>query len=223
MKRVREVIVVEGRYDKIRLEGVVDAVIIPLDGFQVFHNAEQLRMLRELAASCGLLVLTDSDSAGFLLRNYLGGALPPQQVKHAYIPEIRGKEKRKAVPGKEGLLGVEGMDGQTLLKALQRAGATFEDDSPQPAAPAAWMTKQRLYADGLAGRDNSAARRQRLLQLWGFPQKISANRLVDVINAAKSPQEYEQALRQIEESQEEQIPNPREEKTDSAAGFGKNG
>ncbi len=195
MKRIREVLVVEGRYDKIRLETVVEALIIPLDGFQVFHNKKQLKVLRELAAARGLLVLTDSDAAGFVLRDYLSGAIPPEQVKHAYIPEIHGKEKRKAVPGKEGLLGVEGMETEVLLDALRRAGATFEDEAGDKPVP--WMTRQRLYEDGLTGRDNSAGLRRDLLRLWGFPEKVSSSRLIALINAAKTPEEYEQALRQV--------------------------
>lgn len=195
MKRIREVLVVEGRYDKIRLETVVEALIIPLDGFQVFRNKKQLKVLRELAVARGLLVLTDSDAAGFVLRDYLSGAIPPEQIKHAYIPEIRGKEKRKSVSGKEGLLGVEGMETEVLLDALRRAGATFEDEAGDNPVP--WMTRQRLYEDGLAGHDNSAALRRDLLRLWGFPEKISSSRLIGLINAAKTPEEYEQALRQV--------------------------
>lgn len=195
MNRIREVIVVEGRYDKIRLESVVDALIVPLDGFQVFHNREQLHMLRELAASRGLILLTDSDAAGFVIRDYLSGAIPSEQIRHAYIPEIAGKERRKAIPGKEGLLGVEGMSTEVLLDALRQAGATFEEE-PNPGRQP-WMTKQRLYADGLVGRENSTIRRRMLLRLWGFPEKISANRLVDLINVSKSEKEYTAALAQI--------------------------
>lgn len=199
MKRIREVLVVEGRYDKIRLESVVDTMIIPLDGFQVFRSREQLGLLRELAAARGLLVLTDSDSAGFVLRDYLSGAIPPEQIKHAYIPEIRGKEKRKAAPGREGLLGVEGMETDVLLDALRRAGATFEDEAVDKPIP--WMTRQKLYEDGLAGRESSAALRRSLLRLWGYPEKISTTRLVDLINAAKTPQNYQQALERIRQEQ----------------------
>lgn len=196
MSRIREVLVVEGRYDKIRLDSVVEATILPVDGFHVFHDDEQMRLLRELAETRGLIILTDSDSAGFVIRDHLSGCIPPHQIKHAYIPEIEGKERRKAIPGKEGLLGVEGMSREVLLEALRRAGATFEDE--EKSSPSAWMTKQRLYADGLIGQDNSAGRRRALLRLWGYPEKISANRLVELINAAKSPPEYADALKRIE-------------------------
>lgn len=197
MKRIREVLVVEGRYDKIRLESVVDTMIIPLDGFRVFRSPQQIKLLRELAAARGLLVLTDSDSAGFVLRDFLSGAIPPEQIRHAYIPEIRGKEKRKTIPGREGLLGVEGMETDVLLDALHRAGATFLDEPAHSQTP--WMTRQKLYEDGLAGRENSASLRRRLLRLWGYPEKISTARLVDLINTAKTPQDYQQAIQQIQQ------------------------
>lgn len=196
MKKIREVLVVEGRYDKIRLDSVVDATILPVDGFHVFNDDQQMHLLRELAEARGLIILTDSDAAGFVIRNHLTGRIPTHQIKHAYIPEIAGKERRKAVPGKEGLLGVEGMENEVLLDALRRAGATFEDEDA--VTPSDWMTKQRLYADGLVGQDNSADRRKALLRMWGYPEKISANRLIDLINAAKTEQEYKNALQKIE-------------------------
>lgn len=127
MRRVREAIVVEGRYDKNALSQVVDAVILETAGFGVFKDQERLALLRRLAQQRGIIVLTDSDGAGFVIRNFLKGAIPPEQVKHAYIPDIRGKERRKRAPGKEGKLGVEGMPPQLLLEALERAGATFLD------------------------------------------------------------------------------------------------
>lgn len=197
MKKLREVLVVEGRYDQIRLSSVVDALIVPLDGFGVFRDPQKLHMLRELAATRGLIVLTDSDGAGFVIRDYLSGSIPQGQLKHAYIPAIPGKERRKASPGKEGLLGVEGMSATVLLDALRRAGATFEDEKEAPETDR-WMTKQRLYQDGLVGQENSAARRRALLRLWDFPEKISANRLVELMNVSKTPQQYEDALHQIE-------------------------
>lgn len=196
MNRIREVLVVEGRYDKIRLDSVVDATILPVDGFHVFHDPEQMHLLRELAATRGLIILTDSDAAGFVIRNHLTGCIPAEQIKHAYIPEIAGKERRKTVPGKEGLLGVEGMRSEVLLDALRRAGATFEDEA-DTTPPSLWMTKQRLYEDGLIGQDNSAERRRALLRMWGYPEKISANRLVALINAAKTEEEYAAALQML--------------------------
>ena len=195
MKRVREVIVVEGKYDAIRVKSAVEAVVVETHGFGLFRDKEQIALLRRLAASRGVLVLTDSDGAGFVIRNYLSGVLPPSQVKHAYIPEIAGKERRKAAPSKEGLLGVEGVDNAVILEALERAGATFEEDERAGAAP--WLTKGDLYADGLSGGPDSAGRRAALLRLLGLPQKLSANRLLEVINATMTPDEYRRVLQQI--------------------------
>lgn len=193
MRRIREVIVVEGRYDTARLKTVVDAMVVETNGFGLFKDKERLELLRCLAAKRGLLVLTDSDSAGFLIRNYLSGTVPPEQIKHAYIPEIFGKERRKAAPSKEGLLGVEGVENTILEEALRRAGATFEDETcAGPSVP--FLTKADLVADGLSGGEDSAARRERLLRRLGFPAKLSANRLLEVINATMTPQEYRQAL-----------------------------
>ena len=126
MLRIREAIVVEGRYDKNTLSQVVDGVILETSGFSIFQDSEKLNLLRRLAAQRGLIILTDSDGAGFVIRNFLKGAIPPEQVKHAYVPDIYGKERRKRAPGKEGKLGVEGMDPEVLRQALLRAGATVE-------------------------------------------------------------------------------------------------
>ena len=133
MLRIREAIVVEGRYDKNTLSQLVDTVILTTNGFGIFKNGEQVALLRRLAAERGLIVLTDSDGAGFVIRSYLKVASPPEQVKHAYIPDVRGKERRKAAPGREGKLGVEGMNPGVLLQALERAGATFEEERPAEA------------------------------------------------------------------------------------------
>ena len=132
MRKIKEVIVVEGRYDKNTLAQVVDATVVTLGGFAVFNDKEKVAFLRRLAAERGLIVLTDSDGAGFVIRNYLKGALPKEQVKQAYIPDIHGKEKRKRAPGKEGKLGVEGMKPEVILEALRRAGATFLDETAEP-------------------------------------------------------------------------------------------
>ena len=191
MTRIREVIVVEGKYDAIRLRSVVDATIIETAGFGIFKDPSQQEMLRRLAAAKGLLVLTDSDGAGFVIRNFLNGILPPEQVKHAYIPEISGKERRKSAPSQEGLLGVEGMQTDVILEALRRAGATFED---QPTVTCCHLSKADLYDDGLIGGTMSAARRRYLQEWLHLPAKLSANRLLQVLNAAVSPDEYAAAL-----------------------------
>ena len=151
MRKIKEVIVVEGRYDKNTLAQVVDATVVTLGGFSVFNDKEKVAFLRRLAAERGLIVLTDSDGAGFVIRNYLKGALPKEKVKQAYIPDIHGKEKRKRAPGKEGKLGVEGMKPEVILEALRRAGATFLDEMAELAAEKTPITKADLMEWGLAG------------------------------------------------------------------------
>ena len=180
MRRIREAIVVEGRYDKNTLSQVVDAVILETSGFGVFKDGEKLTLLRRLARERGLIIFTDPDGAGFVIRNFLKGAIPPEQVKHAYIPDIYGKERRKRAPGKEGKLGVEGVSPEVLLRALEQAGATFLDED----APAAGdLTAADLFALGLTGRPDSAARRQALLKRLGFPEHMNTKALLTVLNA----------------------------------------
>lgn len=179
MIRVREVIVVEGRYDRNALSQVVDAVILETSGFGIFNDREKLALLRRIADEHGLIVLTDSDGAGFVIRRYLKGALDPAKVKHAYIPDIAGKEKRKSSPSKEGKLGVEGMRPEVLLDALRRAGATFCDEAAPQKEP---ITKADLYAAGLSGGANSAEKRKALLKKLDLPEKLTANALLDVLN-----------------------------------------
>lgn len=188
MRRIKEAIVVEGRYDKNTLSQVVDALILETSGFGVFKDGEKLALLRALARRRGLVVLTDSDGAGFVIRNFLKGAIPPEQVKHAYIPDVRGKERRKRTPGKEGKLGVEGMDPDTLLEALRRAGATFLDE--EASAPRqGGLTPADLCQLGLAGGAGAAARRAELLRRLGLPEHMNAKALLAVLNALYTPQE----------------------------------
>ena len=181
MRRIKEVIVVEGRYDKNTLSQVVDAAILETSGFGIFNDAAKRRLLKTLAETRGLIVLTDSDGAGFLIRNHIRGLVDPRLVKHAYIPDISGKERRKEKASKEGKLGVEGMRPEVLIEALKRAGATF-DDSPAEQRPAQ-ITKADLYAKGLSGREGSAEKRRQLLQKLGLPERMSADAMLDVLNA----------------------------------------
>lgn len=187
--RIREVIVVEGRYDKNTLSQVVDAPIVTLEGFAVFHDREKLALLRRLAGERGLILLTDSDGAGFLLRGYLKGALPPGQVKQAYTPDIPGKERRKRTPGKEGKLGVEGMTPQVLLESLRRAGATFLDEETAADEGRTPITKGDLYEWGLTGGADSAQRRRSLLARLSLPQRMSANAMLEALNLLYDRQE----------------------------------
>lgn len=180
MRRVREVIVVEGRYDRNTLRQVVDAVVIETKGFGVFNDRERLALLRRLAAERGLILLTDSDGAGFVIRNFLKGAIPKSQLKQAYIPDVYGKERRKAAPGREGKLGVEGMPPEVLLEALERAGATFgEAEDPAEREP---VTKSDFYELGLTGGQDSGAKRAALLKRLGLPERMTANALLEAVN-----------------------------------------
>ena len=182
MRKIKEVIVVEGRYDKNALSQVVDATVITLGGFSVFNDKEKLAFLRRLGEKQGLIVLTDSDGAGFVIRNYLKGALPKELVKQAYIPDIHGKERRKRAPGKEGKLGVEGMKSEVLLEALRRAGATFLDEEGEKVKKGAPITKADLFALGLTGGENSAGKRQALLKSLDLPEHLTPNGLLEALN-----------------------------------------
>ena len=182
MKKVKEVIVVEGRYDKNALSQVVDATVITLGGFSVFNDKEKLAFLRRLAEKQGLIVLTDSDGAGFVIRNYLKGALPKELVKQAYIPDIYGKERRKRTPGKEGKLGVEGMRPEVLLEALERAGATFLDEENGGRPVGEPITKADLFELGFTGGQDSATRRQALLRSLELPEHLTANGMLEALN-----------------------------------------
>ncbi len=181
MISVKEVIVVEGRYDRNTLSQVFDAVIVETSGFGVFNDREKLALLHRLAEARGLVVLTDSDGAGFVIRNFLKGAIDPALVKQAYIPDIAGRERRKRAPSKEGKLGVEGMKPEVLIEALRRAGATLGGE--EPARRAGGITKATLYELGLSGVPGSAEKRRALLKELDLPEKLSANALLDVLNA----------------------------------------
>lgn len=193
MLRIREAIVVEGRYDKNTLSQVVDTLILETAGFGIFKNPEQMALLRRAAERRGLIVLTDSDGAGFVIRNRIKGAVPPEYVKHAYIPDVYGKEKRKRQRGREGKLGVEGMPPQVLETVLLRAGATPLNGSTAGADPAPPLTKADLSAAGLAGGPDSAARRLAVLKRLELPEHMSANALLAVLNGCY-PREEARAI-----------------------------
>ena len=199
MRAIKEVIIVEGRYDKNALSQVVDATIITLGGFSVFNDKEKLAFLRRLAEKQGgMIVLTDSDGAGFVIRNYLKGALPRELVKQAYIPDIAGKERRKRKAGKEGKLGVEGMKPEVLLEALRRAGATFLDEADTPKQAGEPLTKADLFAMGLSGGAGSAAKRQALLQKLELPEHLTANGLLEALNVLFTREELAAAMEELE-------------------------
>ena len=189
MHRLKEVVIVEGRYDKNALSQVVDAVIIETGGFGIFNDRQKQRLLRTLAETRGLIVLTDPDGAGFVIRNFIKGCVDPRLVKHAYVPDLRGKERRKASPSKEGKLGVEGMRPQVLLDALRRAGACFldEEEAGKAGEP---IRKADLYACGLLGKDGSKTRRQQLIRKLDLPEHLSSDALLDVLNAIMTKEEF---------------------------------
>ena len=185
--RIEEVIVVEGRYDRNMLLQVVDATVVETGGFSVFNDREKLAFLRKLAQKWGLILLTDSDGAGFVIRNYLKGAIPTEQVKQAYIPDIPGKERRKRKAGKEGKLGVEGMTPEILLQALRRGGATFVGEAaPSAAVP---ITKADLLDRGLIG-PGSTQKRQQLLKKLELPEHLTPNALLETLNLLMSREEF---------------------------------
>lgn len=196
--KLRQAIVVEGKYDQNTLRQIVDTAIFTTNGFADMKDPALLRLLQQAAQTTGLVILTDSDGAGFLIRNTLKSALPETGVLHAYIPDLPGKEKRKAAPGKEGLLGVEGMTSEILLKALRNAGAEFADGSTPPPAREP-ITKQDLFALGLSGGPESAKKRAALLKALSLPAHMSANALLQALNVLFSREEFfTQARRLLE-------------------------
>ena len=188
-KRLRQAVVVEGKYDQNTLRQLVDTAVFATNGFADMKDPALLRLLRHAAQTTGLIILTDSDGAGFLIRNTLKGMLPKEGVLHAYIPDIPGKEATsKAAPGKEGLLGVEGMRPEIILQALRDAGGEFEDSCEQPTREP--ITKQDFFALGLSGKPDSAARRGALLKELDLPAHMSANALLQAVNTLFSREEF---------------------------------
>lgn len=187
MHRISEVIVVEGKYDKNTLSQVVDAVIIETSGFGVFNNREKQQLLRTLAQKRGLIVMTDSDGAGFVIRNFIKGCVDPKLVKHAYIPDIYGKERRKSSASKEGKLGVEGMSPDVILDCLRRAGATIDGENSRTPAG---ISKADMYKKGLTGKPDSAKKRAELLRKNALPERMTAEALLQVLNAIMSREEF---------------------------------
>ena len=195
MLHIREAIVVEGRYDKNALSQVADTLILETGGFQIFKDPERMALLDRAARRRGLVVLTDSDGAGFVIRNRIKGVIPAQFLKHAYIPDVCGKERRKRQPGKEGKLGVEGMPPDVLEQVLRRAGATFLDGDSLSGCAGPALTKGDLFAAGLSGGEGSAERRKALLKRLELPEHMSANALLAVLNGCYSREEAEKILK----------------------------
>lgn len=197
MIRIKEAILVEGRYDSNTVRQVVDTVVLESGGFRIFNDKDQLRLLRRIAQTRGLIILTDSDGAGFVIRNYVKGALPADRIKQAYIPDILGKERRKRCSSKEGKLGVEGMRPEIILEALRRAGATVESEDSLAARSDKPVTKADLFAWGLSGGPDSAQRRAAVLRALALPAHMTANALLDFVNAVGTREEIENILQQF--------------------------
>lgn len=192
MIRIPYPIIVEGKYDKSRLASVVDADILTTEGFGVFSRRDKLELFRRLAERGRVVILTDSDRAGFRIRGYLAGALPPDRIINVYIPQVPGKERRKARPSAEGTLGVEGIPADLLLEALEKAGVTAEDY-----VPARGVTREDLYELGLFGRADSAKKRRALLAQLGLPQGLSVNSLPGVLSRLMTPEELKEKAERL--------------------------
>lgn len=191
MLTVKEAIIVEGRYDKIKLGGIVNAPIIETNGFRVFSDKEKQSLIRQIANVRGILILTDSDSAGFVIRNFIKGTVPADKIKHCYIPQIEGKEKRKNEKSREGLLGVEGVTDEVIIDAIRKSGATIlGEDAP----PSENITKADLCALGLAGGENAAKNRQALLKKLDLPTYLSSNAMLAALNCLYSLKELKELV-----------------------------
>lgn len=197
MYHIKECIVVEGIYDKTKLSNIVDGVIFVTNGFSIFNSKKDIETLKTLAEKCGVVILTDSDAAGFKIRSFIKQALPKDKVKHAYIPEVKGKERRKNKPGKEGLLGVEGINDEIILNSLRNAGCTIDGEARRCCAEK--LTKADLYLLGLSGGDGSAEKRRRLCKALGLPGRISSNMLIDSVNAIMSKEQFADVLKVMDD------------------------
>ncbi len=196
MIKIKQAVIVEGKYDKIKLSTIIDAPIIQTDGFGIFKDKELQLLIRKLAEKRGILVLTDSDSAGFKIRSFIGSTVDPKNIIHAYIPDIFGKESRKNEPSKEGKIGVEGVSEEIILQALSNAGVLCET-APEPERP---ITKLDLYELGFTGGTDSSRKRAALLKYYSFPERLSANSLIKVLNCITT---YERFLEDVKEIEKE--------------------
>ncbi len=197
MLHIEQAIIVEGKYDKIKLSSIIDAVILVTDGFRIFKDEEKMSIIRYYAATTGVLILTDSDSAGFKIRNYLKGSVGGN-VTNVYIPDVFGKERRKVHPSKEGKLGVEGVSEEVIMQALANAGVLYESSS-EPERP---ITKLDLYEFGFTGGENSSEKRALLLRYYALPSRLTANALVTVLNCITTYDRFVEDAKEIEKEWE---------------------
>lgn len=196
MIHLKQAVIVEGKYDKIKLSSIIDALIITTDGFSVFKDKEKIALIKGLAEKDGVIVLTDSDSAGFKIRNYIKGCTQKGKIINIYIPDIFGKEKRKAAPSKEGKLGVEGIPTKILAEAFEKAGVTVDSAERKQSEI---VTRIRLYDDGFIGQADSAEKRKKLLKSLSLPAMLSTGAMLEVLNSMFTIEEYEEAVKNIEE------------------------
>ena len=190
MIKVKQAVIVEGKYDKIKLSTIIDAVIIETDGFKIFKDKEKQKLIRKLAENNGILIITDSDSAGFKIRSFICGTVNTENISHAYIPDILGKEKRKNMPSKEGKLGVEGVSSSIIIEALNQSGIVFEDTKEQIKR----ITINDFFEDGISGKKNSRQIRSALLKYIDLPSRISTNSLIRIINLFMTYDQYKAAV-----------------------------
>lgn len=213
MIKIKQAVIVEGKYDKIKLSSVIDTLIITTDGFSVFKNKEKLDLIRRLAENHGIVILTDSDSAGFKIRNYIKGCTKNGKITNIYIPDIFGKEKRKSSPSKEGKIGVEGVPVAILKQAFEKFGISASEDedcennenSENCKIKQKEITKIMLYDDGFIGKDGSGKKRKKLLKLLSLPEILSVNGLLEVLNSMYSREEYENAVKEIKITENEVV------------------
>ncbi len=190
MIRIKEAIVVEGKYDKIKLSQIVDTVIIAVNGFNIFKDSGKQKLIRKLAESRGIIILADSDRAGFLIRNFICGITDNKNIKHAYIPQIEGVEKRKETASKDGFLGVEGIDDDIIEQAIKKAATELKEKNIH-------ITKADFVHLGLAGRPDSKTKREKILDILGLPTGISANSLIDILNSTCNEDEINDIISNI--------------------------
>ncbi len=199
MLKTNKIIVVEGRYDKIKLSSIIDAVIIETDGFAIFKDKQKQKLLRMLAEKRGLVILTDSDSAGFTIRNFICSFVPKGKIVNAYIPDVFGKERRKDAPSKEGKLGVEGVSPQLIKDALKKAGVLCEENAVNEKRV---VTKTDFYLDGLTGGQGSKEKRLALLKSLSLPERMTTNALIDIINSFMTYDDYKKTISSLERVEE---------------------
>ncbi len=194
MIRLKQAVIVEGKYDKIKLSSFLDAVIITTNGFGIYKDKEKTAFIRTLAKSCGVIILTDSDHAGLRIRNHLKGCIPDGEVINVFVPQIKGKEKRKESPSAEGYLGVEGLSDDILKEAFEKAGVISDGTYKPP-----FIDKARLMDDGFIGMPDSSKKRTFLLKELGLPDLLSTSSMLEILNRIYSLEEYESALIKINE------------------------